>query len=66
MLSNPLMLMNMKQPEEGASTQVMVAILPVSELINGAYYADCKVMEEAESAKNMEDAKKLFDSADHR
>ncbi len=60
-LTNPLMVMNMKQPEEGAATQVMVAIMPESELTNGAYYADCRVTEEAESAKNMEDAKKLYD-----
>lgn len=60
-LTNPLLVMNMKQPEEGAATQVMVAVMPESELVNGAYYADCRVTEEAESAKNMEDAKKLYD-----
>ena len=59
-LLNPLMVMNMQAPEQGASTQVMVATLPEGQLINGAYYADCKVTKEAESAKNMEDSQKLF------
>jgi len=63
-LTNPLIVMSMVSPEEGAATQVMVATVPDGKLSNGAYYADCKVTEEAESAKNMEDAKKLFDYCD--
>lgn len=63
-LKHPLMVMSMVEPEEGAATQVKVATLPDTELTNGAYYADCQVAEEAESAKNMEDAQKLFDYCD--
>lgn len=63
-LKNPIAIMTMKEPEEGAMTQVMVATLPESELKNGAYYADCKVTEETESARNMEDAKRLFEYCD--
>lgn len=64
-LTNPLIVMAMVTPEEGASTQVMVATITDEELLNGAYYADCQVTKEAESARNMEDAKKLFDYCDH-
>ncbi|MEO0338233.1 MAG: SDR family NAD(P)-dependent oxidoreductase [Bacteroidota bacterium] len=60
-LRNPFLLMNILKPEEGAATQVMVATLPSDQIQNGAYYADCKVTQEAESATNMEDAQKLFD-----
>ena len=60
-LSNPLILMQQQTAEQGATTQVMVATLPKNQLVNGAYYADDKVAQEAKSAKNMEDAKKLFD-----
>ena len=63
-LTNPIIVMSMVSPEEGAATQVMVATVPVEELSNGAYYADCKMTDEAESARNMEDAKKLFDYCD--
>jgi NAD(P)-dependent dehydrogenase (short-subunit alcohol dehydrogenase family) len=51
-------------PKEGASTQTFCAVMPEEELINGAYYADCEVKEEAQSARNMEDAKKLYDYCD--
>lgn len=61
MFSNPLIMFQMQKPEQGAATQVMTGILPKSELVNGAYYAECKVTQEAESAKNMKDAKKLYD-----
>ncbi|MDW3193003.1 MAG: SDR family NAD(P)-dependent oxidoreductase [Cytophagales bacterium] len=64
MITNPLMMMSMQNAEQGASTQVMVATMPEKELVKGAYYADCQVSEEAESAKNMDDAKKLFDYCD--
>jgi NAD(P)-dependent dehydrogenase (short-subunit alcohol dehydrogenase family) len=60
-LMNPLMVLNAQEPERGAATQVMVATMPEDQLIDGGYYADCRVSKEAESAKNMEDAKKLFD-----
>ena len=63
-LTNPFIVMSMVSAEEGAATQVMVATMPDEQISNGAYYADCKVTEEAESAKNMEDAKKLFDYCD--
>ncbi|MEM7551472.1 MAG: SDR family NAD(P)-dependent oxidoreductase [Bacteroidota bacterium] len=63
-LTNPFIVMAMVSPEEGAATQVLVATIPDEELSNGAYYSDCKVTEEAESARNMEDAKKLFDYCD--
>ncbi|MEM7040127.1 MAG: SDR family NAD(P)-dependent oxidoreductase, partial [Bacteroidota bacterium] len=46
-LKHPLAIMNMKSPEEGAATQVLVATLPEEKLVNGAYYADCKVTPEA-------------------
>jgi len=60
-LMNPLMVLNAKEPERGAATQVMVATMPEEQLSNGAYYADCRVSKEVESAKNMEDAQKFFD-----
>ena len=63
-LTNPIIVMSMVSAEEGAATQVLVATLPDGELSNGAYYSDCKVTREAESARNMEDAKKLFDYCD--
>ncbi|MEL7003033.1 MAG: SDR family NAD(P)-dependent oxidoreductase [Bacteroidota bacterium] len=63
-LTNPFMVMSMVSPEEGAATQVMVSTIPDEELSNGAYYSDCKMTEEAQSARNMEDAKKLFDYCD--
>lgn len=63
-LTNPIIVMSMVEPEVGASTQVMVTVLPDDELSNGAYYAECQVTEEAASAKNMEDAKSLFDYCD--
>ncbi len=63
-LKHPLRVLSMVEAEEGASTQVMVAVIPDDGLENGAYYADCKVTGEAESAKNMEDAKGLFNYCD--
>ena len=63
-LRHPLAIMSMKAPEEGAATQVMVATMADAELVGGAYYADCKVTQEAESAQNMEDAKLLFEYCD--
>ena len=64
MIKHPLAIMSMKEPEEGAATQVMVATLPESQLTGGAYYADCKVTNEAESARNLDDARKLFEFCD--
>jgi NAD(P)-dependent dehydrogenase (short-subunit alcohol dehydrogenase family) len=51
-------------PEQGARTQTLCAVMPDAELVNGAYYADGAVAEEALCAKNMEDAKKLYDYCD--
>ncbi len=51
-------------PDVGAGTQTLCAVMPAQDLVSGAYYADQKVAEEAESAKNMEDAKKLYDYCD--
>ena len=53
-----------KSPEEGASTSVTVAAMPSDELKkNGGYYKDCSEApgEESNSAKNMDDAKALFE-----
>ncbi|MEL7119704.1 MAG: SDR family NAD(P)-dependent oxidoreductase [Bacteroidota bacterium] len=61
LLKNPLLPFQRQTPEQGAATQVMVAILPEDQLTSGAYYADCKVTKETDSAKNMADAKKLFE-----
>ncbi|OEK00369.1 hypothetical protein BFP97_02055 [Roseivirga sp. 4D4] len=63
-LQHPIALMNMLEPEEGAATQVMLSIQSETDLVNGAYHADCKVIEEAESARNMDDAKLLYDYCD--
>lgn len=66
-LKHPLSLLNvlsMKEPEEGAATQVMLATLPESELIGGAYYTDCKIVEETEIARNIDDAKMLYEYCD--
>jgi len=48
-------------PDEGARTQTYCAVMPEEELVNGGYYADAAVSEEAEAARNMDDAKKLYD-----
>lgn len=53
-----------KTEEQGASTSITVAALPSHLLSNGSYYKDCVVFEESESARNMEDAKALFDWCD--
>ncbi len=51
-------------PEQGARTQILCAVMPDNELVSGAYYANCAVSEEALCAKNMDDAKKLYDYCD--
>ena len=51
-------------PEQGARTQTLCAVMPDDELVNGAYYTNCTVSEEALCAKNMDDAKKLYDYCD--
>jgi len=51
-------------PEQGARTQTLCAVMPDADLISGAYYADCAVAQEAECARNMGDAKKLYDYCD--
>ena len=51
-------------PERGARTQTLCAVMPGDELVTGAYYADGMVAEEALAARNMEDAKSLFDYCD--
>ena len=63
-IKHPLAIFSMKEPEEGAATQVLTTILPENELVGGAYYADCAVAQESESAQNMKDAKDLFDFCD--
>lgn len=51
-------------PDEGARTQTYCAVMPEDEFVNGAYYADAAVSEEAEAARNMDDAKALYDYCD--
>ncbi|NNF27691.1 MAG: hypothetical protein HKN73_10770, partial [Gemmatimonadetes bacterium] len=51
-------------PEQGARTQTLCAVMPSDDLVPGAYYADCVVAEEAQSARNEEDAKRLYDYCD--
>lgn len=51
-------------PEQGARTQTLCAVMPSDQFVQGAYYADCVVAEEAESARNMDDAKRLYDYCD--
>ena len=53
----------MKTPEQGAATTITCAALPSSELQQGAYYADCEVIKEAEGA-TAENAKVVFDYCD--
>ena len=60
-LSNPLLPFTMVEPEVGAATQTLLATTPEDQLVNGAYYSDLKVIQEAPSGRNMEDAQKLFD-----
>ncbi len=48
-------------PEQGARTQPLYAVMPDDEIVSGAYYANCTLSEEALCAKNMDDAKKLYD-----
>ena len=49
------------KPIQGATTQTYCATADSNELVNGAYYDECQVSIEANAAKNVEDAKKLFD-----
>ena len=51
-------------PDEGARTQVLCATMSSNEIVNGAYYHDCQVTEPATVAKDMEQAKKLYDYCD--
>lgn len=51
-------------PEQGARTQTLCAVIPEEAMVSGAYYADGSISEEAESAKRMDDAKKLYDYCD--
>lgn len=55
-----------KGPEEGARTQTWCAVMPDAELVSGAYYADAAVAveAEAEAARNMDDARRLYDFCD--
>ena len=53
-----------KKPQEGISTQVFCSVAPVSDLENGAYYADCQIEPSSKSSNSAEDAKKLFDYCD--
>lgn len=50
--------------EQGARTQTLCAVMPSESLVPGAYYADCAVARESQSARNMEDAKRLYDYCD--
>lgn len=47
--------------DRGAGTQTLCAVMPDKDFVNGAYYADGEVAEEAQSARNTEDARKLYD-----
>lgn len=51
-------------PEQGARTQTLCAVMPSGELVAGGFYADCAVSQEADAAKNMDDAKALYDYRD--
>jgi hypothetical protein len=52
-----------KTPEQGASTTVTVA--SSGAIVNGAYHRNCEPDSyESDSAKNMDDAKSLFDFCD--
>ncbi|MEN0064679.1 MAG: SDR family NAD(P)-dependent oxidoreductase [Myxococcota bacterium] len=51
-------------PERGARTQTLCAVMPDEALESGAFYADGGVAQEANSAKNMDDAKRLYDYCD--
>lgn len=55
----------MKTVEQGAATTVHCASLPTHEFQpQGAYYVDCDVAAESESARNEEDATAFFDYCD--
>ena len=56
--------LKIKSVEAGAATNVTVATLATDKFVNGAYYEDCELSQESESAKNEEDAKALFDYCD--
>lgn len=45
-------------------TQTLCAVMPADTLVNGAYYADAAVSEEAQAARNMDDGKALYDYCD--
>ena len=48
----PLISFISKNPFQGAQTQLFLSYVDYNELINGAYYADCKLKEQGEISKN--------------
>lgn len=49
-----------KTPEQGAQTTIYCAVDENAAKETGLYYSECKVTEPSAKAKNMEDAKKLW------
>lgn len=62
LFDNPGAELTIKTPSVGASTSVTVATM--TDLTPGGYYSNCEIMQESESAQNMDDAKALFDYCD--
>jgi len=52
-----------KTPESGAQTTIFCAVDEALEGVTGKYFADCKEVETAEVAKNMDDAARLWDES---
>ena len=52
-----------KTPESGAQTSIFCAVDEAMEGVTGKYFADCKEVETAEGAKNMDDAGKLWEES---
>ncbi|XP_025837100.1 retinol dehydrogenase 13 isoform X4 [Agrilus planipennis] len=53
----------MKTPLQGAQTSIYCAVDEKAEKQTGLYYSDCEAIEPTNAAKNMEDAKKLWEQS---
>ncbi|KAF2884585.1 hypothetical protein ILUMI_21588 [Ignelater luminosus] len=60
-LSNIFLKPFFKTPEQGAQTTIYCAVDENASKETGLYYAECKVKEPSSKAKNVEDARKLWD-----
>ena len=56
--------LTVKSIAQGAATTVTVAGIDDREWVQGAYYSNCEITDESESAQNIDDAAQLFELCD--